>query len=492
MNSAQLKARGNELRTALEAINADTEMTEAQKGAAIDKLMPDFEAHKLAVKNSEASARMSEYLGPQATEQASDGSTSVLPQLEVRNLGQIRRDLGAALLRHPKYAEALKKVDDFNGSTREQFDFKFMVEAKDATATNNLMGEGLTGATGPTAAGQNPFLPGGLAQGILPTFLPGMVQQLFYNLHIADLISSIPVAGPDISYLTEAVAVNNAAATAENGLYPFSSEQFSRAYEQVGKIANAATLTDEVIKDAPQLFSFIQGRLLEGIQRQEEIQILAGSGYPGVNGLLQRSASFTKPQTITALTNVAFPKTGESGAFVGQATVSSLTYGRKITGTGTSGTAPTAVQIAEGIFAALVDIQLAVFNTPTAIIMHPSDWATVRLGKDTAGQYFGGSFFGTNYGNSQSPSGASVLGSQSLWGVTVVTSQSMIPGSILVGYFDSSTIQTARREGVSLSMSNSNGTDFVNGRITVRAEERLGLLVYRPTAFELIELLNAP
>ena len=115
--------------------------------------------------------------------------------------------------------------------------------------------------------------------------------------------------------------------------------------------------------------------------------------------------------------------------------------------------------------------------------MHPKDWAVLRLAKDSNSQYFGGSFFGQNYGYPNDTS-------KNLWGVNVITTQSIPQGSVLVGYFDSSTIQTARREGISMQMSNSNGTDFVNGRITVRAEERLGLLVYRPSAFELIQLVN--
>ena len=488
MNSAQLKARGRELGKAIEDINA-SDMSEAEKGAALDKVQGDWDAHMVAVKNSERASEMMAKLGPSGDVREIDGTPSVLPQLQVRNLRQVRQELGVALLKHPKYVEAVKAVDDFKG-VKSEFDFTFNVEAKDATATNNLMGEGLTGATGPTAAGQNPFLPGGLAPGILPTFLPGIVQQLFYELHVSDLISSIPVTTPDLSYLTESVAVNNAAAVAENALYPFSSEQFSRVYEQVGKIANAATLTDEVIKDAPQLFSFVQGRLLEGIARQEEVQILAGSGYPGVNGLLNRSTGFTKPQTITASTNVGFPQSGTNGAFVQQQVIASLTYGRRIPGT--TGQYPTAVTIAEGIFQSLIDIQLAVFSTPNAILMHPADWAIVRLGKDVNGQYFGGSFFNQNYSGAASQGSQVIDIGKSLWNIPVVTTQSLPQGTVLVGYFDSSTIQTARREGINLQMSNANGTDFVNGRITVRAEERLGLLVYRPSAFELITLAVGP
>lgn len=479
-NEAQLKARGREIAKAIEDVNS-SDMTEAEKGAALDKIQVDWEAHMLAVKNSERAAEFAAKLGPTADQRDDAPAAPVVPQLEVRNLGRIRRELGAALLRHPKYVEALKSLDDFN-KPRGEFDFTFNIEAKDASAAQNLMGEGLTGTTGPTAAGQNPFLPGAFGPGILPTFLPGVVEQLFYPLHVADLISSIPVTTPDLSYLTESVASNNSTSVAENGQYPFSSEQFSRVYEQVGKIANAATLTDEVVKDAPQLFSFVQGRLLEGIQRQEEIQLLAGGGYPGVNGLLNRSTGFVKPQTIAAVSNVKFPADNEGGAFVQQQTVSSLTYGRKVVGA-SAGVYPTAVAIAEAIFASLVDIQLSVFNTPNAILLHPKDWAVLRLAKDSNQQYFGGSFFGQNYGYPNS------TGKQ-LWGVNVVTTQSLPQGTVLVGYFDSSTIQTARREGISMQMSNSNGTDFVNGRITVRAEERLGLLVYRPSAFELIQLVN--
>lgn len=479
-NSAQLAARGREIAQTIKEINERGDLTPAQKSEALDNIQTDWDNHMLEVKNSERASELAAKLGPVAEVEGTE-DVPALPQVEVRNLNQIKRQLASGLLTHPKYREALKHLDDFS-KPKSEFDFNFSLDVKDATAGANIMGEGLYGSTGPTAAGQNPFLPGAFGPGILPTFLPGIVEQLFYKLTISDLISSIPVNTPDLSYLTESAAVMNANAVAESALYPFSSETFSRVYEQVGKIANAATLSDEAIKDAPQLFSFLQGRLIEGIQRQEEVQILAGSGYPGVNGLLQRSTGFTKPQSITAVSNVKFPANNTAGAGVVQANVSSLTYGRKIVGA-SAGVYPTATVIAEGIFDAFVDIQLAVFATPNAIVMHPRDFEILRLAKDTAGQYQGGNFFNNSYGNP-------INAGQSLWGVSVVTTPAIPQGTILVGYFDSSTIQTARREGISMQMTNSNGTDFVNGNVTIRAEERLGLLVYRPSAFELIQLAN--
>jgi hypothetical protein len=74
-------------------------------------------------------------------------------------------------------------------SPRARFGLNFAVDVKDATAANNLMGEGLYGTTGPTAAaGQSPFLSGAFGPACLPTFLPGIVQPLLLPLTIADLI----------------------------------------------------------------------------------------------------------------------------------------------------------------------------------------------------------------------------------------------------------------------------------------------------------------
>lgn len=474
---AQFDTRAQELGAKLKEIN-ESDKTVTEKSAALADLEKDITALREERNAFTKAAELAKQLGdsgsakPEAEEE---------PVYQVPNLKQSRAAIAANLMKHPIMKSVLKdaKAGTYTGERT------FEVGAKDATAANNLIGEGLYGTTGPTAAGQNPFLPGAFGPGILPQFIPGIVEQRFYPLTVADLIPSIAADSPNLTYLVEATAVMNANQTAENALYPFSSETFSRVYEQVGKITNAGVLTDETIHDAPSLYQFFLNRLLEGIQRKEELQLLAGGGYPGVNGLLSRSTGFTKPQTITAVTNVKIPANGTAGVGALQETVASLTYGRKIAGTGTTGTAPTALQIAEGIYSAFVDIQLGVMYSPNYVLMHPLDWETVRLGKDQQQQYYGGNFFGNAYGNP-------VPGSESLWGVPVVKTVALPQGTVLVGYFDAATLQAARRQGVTFQTTNSNVDDFVNGRVTVRAEERLGLMVYRPAAFELIQLVPAP
>jgi HK97 family phage major capsid protein len=496
-NSAQLVSRAKEIEAAVKSISQDPELTGAQRQEKLDQLKSDWEAHQAEVKSSEAAGNFLKVLSDAATEKSADDVGPESYRVEIPNIKQASRALGMAILKHPGYRRALAELGGRDGmGMKNKFDTAFEVSLKDSTAAANVMGEGLFGTTGPTAAGQNPFLPGAFGPGIQPMFIPGVVEQRFYELTIADLFTSIPTTSPDVTYLVESVANFNSAATAEGGTFPFSSEEFSRVYEQIGKITNAAQVTDEIVRDAPFLFNFLQSRLIEGIQRQEEVQLLAGGGYPGVNGLLGRSSGFTASSgtgsTSATGTNVVFPTSGTPGAGAAGATIGTLHYGRVVAGTGTTGTPATAVQIAEGVFSAIVDIQTALFYNPNAIIMNPQDYHTVRIGKDLNGQYYGGSMWGADYGYTQNV-GTGYLGDpgNKLWGVRVVQTPAMPVGSILVGYFGPEVANTLRREGISMQMSNQAGSNFVDGEVTLRAEERLGLAVYRPKAFELIQVTAA-
>ena len=389
--------------------------------------------------------------------------------------------------------QRIKEAANVDSRRREAVSFEFGMKSfgdearMKAQGVSGLMAESTTGTSTPSAL-SGYFLGGTGGPFIVPEFQPGIVEMKFYENVIAKLIPSYPVNSPVFSYVKETAWTNSAAPTWEGQTKPTSTNAFTRYTEQVGKIANLARTTDELIQDAAYVWSLIQQRLVQGVQRQEEVQLLAGEGMPGVNGLLNRSTGFTKPQTVTAITNLVVPASGTPGIGAAGNTVDSVTPGRAIIGAST-GVAPTGIAIAEGVLQAIVDIRVKTFFEPDAIVMNPQDYVTLRLAKDNNGQYFGGAFFGRDYGypaNDPTPNATSEFG---LWGKRVVTTPAMPAGLILVGDFaDYNSV--LRLGGLRVDVTNTNGTDFEQNLWTARAEERVGLVVERPEVFELIQLQN--
>lgn len=492
--STKLDEKGRELTARLASFAKDFEENEAisedEKATAWKTLEGEFAEWKDAHGRSEAASEMAAKLANCGDVKDTKTGASVAKYEMPSQLSRAgMKSLAAEFVANPD----VQKVFGFKDGFKEKIDAAFLVGAKslynDATEAHNLVGEGLDGNANVSAGavGQNPFLGGTFGPGILPDWRPGIVEQLFYRLTINDLISSFATTAPNISYLTESSTNLQANQVAEGGTFPFSSIEIAREYAQVGKIANALTITDEAVADAPTLYNFVQGRLLLGLQRQEEVQILAGSGYPGVGGLLSFAGNFTASSsssiygaTSATGTNVAFPTSGTYGAGAQAQTVSSLAYGRKVVGAGTSYPDPLTVSL--NLKDAAVDIELAVFESPTAHIMHPRDWQRLETAQDANQQFMNTSMFGNVYGVSRGPV-------KSLWGVPVVTTPLMPVGTILTGWFSPQTVQVARRQGVQMQMTNANESDFIQGKITVRADERLGLLCYRPTAFQLTQLV---
>ena len=370
---------------------------------------------------------------------------------------------------------------------REAVGFELGFKAQGVTG---LMGDAASGTTAPSAL-SGYFLGGAGGPAISPEFIPGITELRFYPNQIAQLFPNMPVSSPVVTYVREASWTNNSAAVKEGETKPTSTNSITRYTEQVGKIASLARVTDELIADAPYFWSLIQTRLAQGIVRKEEVELLAGSGAPGVSGLLNRTTGFTKPQTVTAVSNLVIPGSSTVGVGAGTNTVSSVTPGRAVVGTGTTGTAPTGVQIAEGILAAITDIRTLTFFEPDAIVMNPTDFLTIRQSKDGQGQYLGGSFFGYNYGGAQNVSSDALDPGITLWGKRVVSTPAIPAGYILVGDFAEGG-QVLRLGGLQVNVANTNGYDFEQNLWTARAEERVGLLVERPELFELIVLQNKP
>jgi HK97 family phage major capsid protein len=124
------------------------------------------------------------------------------------------------------------------------------------------------------------------------------------------------------------------------------------------------------------------------------------------------------------------------------------------------------------------------FVEPEWIVIHPTDWQDIRLYTDTAGQFFGGGPFQGPYGNGSNvqASGQVAGPTDSLWGKSVyVTAAIGGAGTALIG--TRAGAQVWRRGGISVEATNSHSTFFALNLLAIRAEERLGLAVYRPSAF---------
>jgi HK97 family phage major capsid protein len=100
----------------------------------------------------------------------------------------------------------------------------------------------------------------------------------------------------------------------------------------------------------------------------------------------------------------------------------------------------------------------------------------MRLSKDTANQYFGGGPFTGAYGNGP------YVKHDSIWGLPVAITPAITLNTALVGAFKLGS-QYFQREGMTIEMTNSDQDDFIKNKMTIRAEERLALAVYRPLAF---------
>ena len=106
------------------------------------------------------------------------------------------------------------------------------------------------------------------------------------------------------------------------------------------------------------------------------------------------------------------------------------------------------------------------------IIINPISWQDLRLAKDANNQYYGGGPFTGAYGN------GGIVSFDSFWGRPVVITPAIAAGTALVG--SRLAAQYFMRMGLMIESTNSNVNDFENNLVTIRAEERLALIVPLP------------
>ena len=267
---------------------------------------------------------------------------------------------------------------------------------------------------------------GSVGDAIRPTRLPEIFPLAQRRLTVRDLLSQGQMDGSTLEYVKETGFVNNAGMVAEGAAKPSSDIKLDLVSTSAKVIAHWMKASRQVLSDIAQLRSIIDQRLLYGLAFKEESQLLNGDGT-GQNllGVIPQATAYSAPVTIAD------------------------------------------INIIDVLRLAMLQAALAEYPS-TGHVMHPTDWATIETLKDTQGRYIIGNPQGTT--------------PPTLWGLPVVATQAMTVRKFLTGAFKLGA-QVFDRWQARVEVATENEDDFIKNLVTVLAEERIALAVYRPEAF---------
>jgi HK97 family phage major capsid protein len=254
----------------------------------------------------------------------------------------------------------------------------------------------------------------------------GIIPQLRRRLSVLDLLPTGTMNNNTFPYTQESGSFSTAVETAEGGAKYEAALTLTDAEAVAATIAHWLKIRKQALADAAALQSLIDSRLRYGVLRRLEAQVLNGDGAgANIRGILQTSG----------IGAVAF----SAGALI-------------------------ADQVLKGI----TTVYLADAEA-TGVVLHPTDWQNALLAKATGdGHYFSGGPFEVT--------------PQVLWGVPLVPSVVVPQGTALIGDFALGALLLIR-EGVNVLLSDSDQDDFIKNRVTMLAEMRAALPVFRPAAF---------
>ncbi|AAN55976.1 phage major capsid protein [Shewanella oneidensis MR-1] len=263
---------------------------------------------------------------------------------------------------------------------------------------------------------------------VRPDRMAGIVAGPERRLTIRDLIAPGETESNTIEYVKETGFTNNAAPVAEGAAKPYSEITFGLVSAGVRTIAHLFKASRQILDDSKQLQSFINARARYGLMLKEEVQLLYGNNTgANLHGIMLQASAYVKPTGATVDTE----------------------------------------QHIDRIRLALLQAALAEYAAD-GIVLNPIDWAVIETLKDSNKNYLIGK-----------PQGQTV---PTLWNRPVVETQSIVQNEFLVGAFQMGA-QIYDRMDIEVLISTENDKDFENNMVSIRAEERLALAVYRPEAF---------
>jgi HK97 family phage major capsid protein len=263
---------------------------------------------------------------------------------------------------------------------------------------------------------------------ILPTRIGVYPVTPLQPLVMRDLLTVVPLTGTNaVEYVKEDWTYNAGYQVAEGDKKPEGNVVYTEKTAIVRTIAWFVKISRQMLADVPYIAATVDTRLIYGVAKKEEHEILYGDNAAGHLWGIMPQATQPGATVIGTLTN----RIDEIMAAI--AYLANLGY------------------------------------PPTAIVLNALTWASMAIQKNTMGGYILG-------GPPQSEA------IPRLWGLPLVNTPEMAAGDYLVGQFPGNAI-LFDREATTVEVAFQNEDDFVRNLVTFRAEERITLAVINPSAF---------
>lgn len=255
--------------------------------------------------------------------------------------------------------------------------------------------------------------------------IAGFVEDATRPIQLLDIIPMGQTSYENVVYMEETTRTHNAAEKSEGGTYAESAFAFTERTSAVRKITDSLPVTDEQLEDVPFIEGYINSRLMFGLRQRLDNQVLLGNGTPpNLEGISQNGSIQTQAK----------------------------------------GADPTP----DAFFKAMTKIRVTGRAMPTHHIIHPTDWEQIRLLRTADGIYIWGS--------------PSESGPERMWGLPVVQCDAGSAGTGYCGSFQPAWISLFEKRGVDMQVGYT-GTQFVEGKRTIRADMRYAFVMFRPEAF---------
>ena len=244
---------------------------------------------------------------------------------------------------------------------------------------------------------------------------------------IIDLFATITINQPAYLYLEETTFTNNGDSVGEGGTKPESAIAFTEKSVIARKMATHIPVTSEVLADVANAESIINDRLLTMFRRIVEDKIINGNGTaPNMRGLLNTTGA----QTHTLGVNT----------------------------------------VIDAIKKMITKVETVAFANPNAVLMHPTQWETIVLNKDSEDRYYFG--------------GPVNVDTRQIWGLPVVTSTDIPSDKVMV--LDTTHFALVMRQDATFSVGVIND-DFTRNIQRILVEGRMALACHRPSALIIMD-----